>query len=165
MRYGIRGVAVTYGQLAWRKLDGQLFYMKIAPRALSIPDQVPLYLMHEALEEVDGADIAFSDSEEALSFSALLPRTNQGELAIEGVRSGKLAGASIALHFEEFDKEEVDGSLVVTVKRARLTELSLVDEPALRSSSIELVSPEMVRADRSIALAKACRYRLTTVGW
>jgi phage head maturation protease len=165
MRYGIRGVAVTYGQLAWRKLDGQLFYMKIAPRALSIPETVPLFLMHEAAEEVDGADVVFHDTDDALNFSALLPRTNQGELAVSGVRSGKLAGASIALHFEEFEKEEVDGSLVVTVRRARLTELSLVDQPALRSSSIELCSPVTVRADRSIALANACRYRLTTVGW
>jgi hypothetical protein len=70
-------------------------------------------------------------------------------------RDGSCAGASLGFTIRRHEAEEVDGDLVVTVVRARVRELSLVDEPAIRGCTAEVAAGDEDLAGKDIDAAIA----------
>jgi phage head maturation protease len=158
----IKGTALWYNRLCTRRLDGKPFYMRLAPNSLFVPENVPLRIDHNDVHNVAGAGLTFEDDGERLSFRATIPNTTDGRIALWGVRDGTRAGASLGLSIRESEVEEVDGDAVMTVTRARVKELSLVDQPAIRGCAVEEANSEDDQTsddiDRYIAITRELRW-------
>ena len=130
----LRGVAVRYGEVAG---PPQLpFRERIEAGAFAPLGDVHLDVQHRRdrlLARTGGGGLMLIDSPEALRFEAELPDTSEARDAVTLVRRGILRGASI--EFASLQERVVNG--VVSVSRARLGGLGVVDAPAYLGSVIE----------------------------
>src|SRR5262245_35469116 len=91
----IKGVALWYDRLAVRRDARGMYFLRVAPGALQIPDDVGLLVGHNDFMQVRGAALAFDDGDDALRFSATIPDSCDGRTAWSGVRDGTRSGASV----------------------------------------------------------------------
>ena len=102
------------------------------PGAFSPVPAVPLLLQHDrALVVMPAHGLALADSPEALEIRATLPEKS-GVAAL--VARGSLGGLSVG--FQSLQETCVDG--VRVIERARLLEVSVVDEPSYPASTADI---------------------------
>ena len=100
-----------------------------------------------AIARTGGGGLVLVDSPSELRFEAELPQTREAEDTVRLVRSGVLRGSSIEFGVPQGGEKVMDG--IVTVERARLAGLAVVDSPAYQDSLIE-ARAEIRRAGQGI---------------
>ena len=132
----LTGTAVSYGEVA----DiGNGFTESIAPGAFGLSgDSKVLFLaQHERsriLARSPGAGLVLRDSREALSVAASLPSTREAEDTATLVREGVFGGLSVGFLPQRVSRRAKH----LTVEKARLVEISVVDVPAYGGSEVAM---------------------------
>ena len=135
----IQGTALTYGETAKLPFGNERFEAG-AFGNLSRADVV-LNLQHDRgrpLARTGGGGLSFSDDKDALTLRAKLPKTRDGDDALELVRSKILRGFSVEFwpKKERFEGTMDDPKRIVV--EAELRGVALVDKPAYRGSKVQM---------------------------
>jgi HK97 family phage prohead protease len=154
----LEGYAAVYGEQSREIVElGRKFREKIAPGAfngtLSAGDDVRLYYNHDAsmpLARTGSGTLKLRSDRKGLAFEAMLPETTLGNDVRVLIERGDLTGQMSFGFFVEEDSWNRDRSERL-VKRARLVEISIVQEPAYTgtSSSLRSVSAAAIEAARA----------------
>lgn len=130
---GLAGIALRYGDTASLPWGEE----RIAPGAFGdlANADVVLNFQHRRdrpLARTQGGGLELRDTAEALSLSATLPETRDGDDALALVRNRVLRGLSIEF---EATSERQEGGLRI-IEGARLLGIGLVDKPAYTSAVV-----------------------------
>ena len=134
----LRGTAIVYGSIAG---PPKLAYREQI-RAGAFGDvsgiDAILNVQHRrdrAIARTQGGGLELIDSPTELRFVATLPETREAVDTVNLVRSGVLRGSSIEFGVPQGGEKVVGG--IVTIVRAMLTGIGVVDSPAYADSGIE----------------------------
>ena len=127
------GVPMRFGEIA------PTYRERFAPQAFEWDGSVVLDLEHRNLEAVawhpDGG-LSLVQDDDTLTMTAELPPIPAAHKALEMIGRKEIRGLSVQFHALEQARE--DGIRVI--KRARLSGIGLVRDPAYRGTSVELRS-------------------------
>ena len=132
----LEGTALVYGDVALTP-NGEESFMPQPFGDLANRQNILLHFQHERarpLARTGGGGLVLTDSREKLMMAATMPRTRDGDDALELVRAGILQGISI-----EFAplRTRAEGTRRV-IQTAFLGGLGLVDIPAYAASGVEV---------------------------
>ena len=130
----LSGVALRYGDIA--RIGGQR--EKFLPGSFPDVERADILLNRQHLRErplarSQGGGLVVSDSPQALSIRADLPRTADSDETLELVKSGVLRGLSI--EFKALRESQENGTRVVSL--AKLFAVAVVDSGAYPASTVE----------------------------
>ena len=131
----VSGAVVRYGDVANTKRGREVVFPG-AFLGLAEPN-LPVTLQHAqqtAQRITNGVGLTFRDSSEALYADLELPDNSIGHAAAEGVRGGSLTGWSS--EFLPLIETPENGG--ISIYRAFMVGLGLVDSPAYRSSTVQM---------------------------
>ncbi len=124
----LRGVALPYRSVSESHRE------RFLPGSIEIADSLALNLRHNELQAVayhPGGGLEFRDTDSALEFTADLLPIPAADAALEGVRSGRLSGASVEF-LAHRESRGADGIRVI--EKATLAGLALVQSPSYQTS-------------------------------
>lgn len=130
----VTGTAVRYGDVA--DIAG-LFRESIEPGAFRHPDDVILNAHHDArqpLARAGGGALTLTDTAQAMTFRAVLPRTTAADDALALMAAGVIRGASVEMAVT--DDEWSEGGSRRIIRGAVLHGIALVPRPAYPESSV-----------------------------
>lgn len=140
----LSGVVVRYRDEAF--IGGQ-FRERIERGAL-VPDDVVLNLSHDnkrPIARLGGGGLELKDGTDAMRMSAKLPKSRDGDDALELIRARILRGLSVEMQVARDDWSA--GGRLRTIKEARLTGIGVVAKPAYPQSSIEARDEALARGN------------------
>ena len=126
----VAGVVMRYGDLGDRN-------EKFAPGSLIRQPDAWLNVLHDPKAVIgwEGSNVVFEDRAEALTVRAELPRIPAADLALDGIRSGKLNGLSVEFESIREHRENQTGTRVL--ESARFFGAGLVAAPSYGLSRLE----------------------------
>lgn len=140
----LSGTIVRYGDTAKDKRA-----LRFEPGAFGTIDDVTLNVMHDRkrlLARTDGGGMDIADGADALTLTAELPDTTEARDAVAMVKRGVYRGlsAEVSLH----DVRQGAGGVRI-VKRATLTGVALVADPAMPQSSVAALEADAAGAGKA----------------
>ena len=131
----LRGIAIRYGDVA--RVPHRERVMAGAFGDVGSIDAI-LNIQHRrdrAIARTGGGGLTLIDSPTELRFEAELPDSAEARDAVNLVRNHVLRGSSVEFGVPQGGEKVVSG--IVTVERARLTGIGVVDNAAYQDSTIE----------------------------
>ena len=129
---------MPYGEVAAVGVPVQ-FHETIRPGAFGAIGDVILNTLHSRtipLARTGGGGLEIEDTDKALTFRAVLPRTSAADDALELVRAGVMRGISIEMRVKHQNVAAGPQGRVRVVERAELVGIALADRPVYQETSI-----------------------------
>ena len=150
----LSGVALRYGDIA--RIGGQR--EKFLPGSFPDVERADILLNRQHLRErplarSNGGGLTVSDSPQALSIRADLPRTADSDETLELVKSGVLRGLSI--EFKALRESQENGTRVVSL--AKLFAVAVVDSGAYPASMVEARQKPYMQGQIPFSKSLQCR--------